>query len=315
MKKNQLLVVGALILLLSRYVIMQQPWKADELRTVAVSPQEGFTVVSDNPVTVSPGETAVFKIEFDDNYWFGTSTSGVYEDGVLTVNDVQHSETIYLSTLKNCRITLNSTANGSVQLLTGDTVMQGETVTLQVVPDENYVNGSIDVNGVTYPAPAGETFSFVVREDSLLTVNFEGKQLDFLTVSGNLGHIRVNNAAEEYHYGDVIQLESLCNDEHIVFIGWSKGGFLSEGGKLLSSDAYYEYNLLDDTTLYAFRVKQMNGECYLLSLEHLVYHYRRVKTNLFADFAVNLIQKFNVVFVHLRHLLPSSYIFTYILLL
>lgn len=224
--------------------------------TIAVAVQDGVTVTSDNPLAVEPGGTAVFNVEIDDNYEFVSSSDGVYKDGVLTIENAQPGKTVYIYTLKYCKVALGEVQNGSAKFISADTVLEGESVSLKLKPNKNYVIGSIEVNGTSYPVPTDENFTFVVQDDSVIDVEFWGKELDFLTVSNNLGFVSIDGNTETFRYGDIIPLSCDFESENIVFDGWSVGNFIEDGGKLISKDPNYNHQLFESVTLYAnFRDK------------------------------------------------------------
>lgn len=228
----------------------QEPEK-ETLLSVAIAADDGFEVLSDNPVTVRPGEDAVFRIKIKDRYVYSDATAGSYKDGILTVENVQQGQTVYLRALRNCNIELRCEANGSAQLVGSGTVLQGQTVTLQLMPAENYVPGSITVGSTVYPAPAENSFSFSVDDDTLVQVHFVGREISFLTVAPSFGYIQIKNMPQVYRYGDVLQLQCVFDEENIIFNGWSVGGYLADGGKLISEETSITYTLQENTALYA----------------------------------------------------------------
>ena len=250
MKYRQILWI-AVVMLLTLLVALPQFLPNDGTVSVAVVPQDGIKVLSENPLRVKKGETAVFQVEIQDGYEFGAVDTGSYADGVLTVTDVQRSKSIYFKALKHCTLTLQTEGSGTAALSGGQTALEGNTAAVQVVPSNDYVVEAITVNGKQYPAPSGDTFEFTVEDHSQITVHFAGRPVDFLMVSGNLGRVSVENNPDTYRYGDVLQLSCDYDDGHIVFKGWSTGGFLADGGSLLSNDPKYHYTVKGDAILYA----------------------------------------------------------------
>ncbi len=251
MKPLRLFAIFIVMLAVLGLILLGQRGSGEAVYTVGIAAQEGFRVVSQNPVAVKQGEDAVFHVQIDENYVFSDSSLGSYSGGVLTVKNVQQGSTIYLTALKNCQIELVCDTNGSAQLMGGNSAIEGQTVTLQLFPNENYVPGSIEVGSTVYPAPPENSFSFTIEDDSRVHVHFLGRELSFLTVSQNLGHVQIENIPEIYRYGDVLQLRCEYDRENVIFKGWSTGGYLADGGEMLSTDALFSYTLQENTTLYA----------------------------------------------------------------
>ena len=86
MKRVKWFAVIAVVLVAILAAFLQMSGDPGDMRiTVAVAPQEGFRILSDNPVAVVPGEEAVFQIEVQDGYLYSSVSAGGYENGVLTV--------------------------------------------------------------------------------------------------------------------------------------------------------------------------------------------------------------------------------------
>lgn len=251
MKRLSIIAIIIVMLGVLMLALQSQGERRDEVFTVGIAPQEGFTIVGDNPVQVKKGENAVFHVQINENYVFSDASLGSLIGGVLTVENVQQGSTIYLTALKNCRIELVCDANGSALLTGGNRAVQGQTVTLELIPGENYVPGSVEVGSTVFPAPTGNSFTFTIEDDCIVNVHFVGRKLNFLTVSQNLGHVQIENIPEIYRYGDVVRLRSEFDAENVIFKGWSIGGYLSDGGELISSDVEFSYTLQQNTTLYA----------------------------------------------------------------
>lgn len=250
MKYRQILWIAA-VMVLTFFAALPQLLPDNGAVSVAVVPQDGIRILSENPVQVKKGDTAVFRVEIQDGYVFGNVDTGIYSDSVLTVTDVQQSKSIYFSALKRCSLSVQTVGNGTAVLSSGQIVIEGETAALQVRPSADYVVESVEVNGKQYPPPSGDTFEFTVEDDSQITVHFAGRNVDFLMVSGNLGRVFVENNPDTYRFGDVLQLSCDYDVGHILFQGWSTGGFLADGGTLLSEDPQYRYPVRGDAILYA----------------------------------------------------------------
>jgi len=224
--------------------------KDDGKMTVALIENNGFSVVSANPVVVKKGEPVSFDIIINENYFFRETEGVEYKDGTLTFSDITSSRNIYFNLGHNCHVTVEDTENGTVELIGDSIVTDGNKSSVKIVADEHYEIGSITVNGKEYPPVGGEIFEFVVEDDSEVKVNFIGEPVNFMPMSNNLGTIVIENQVDEYHYGDVIVLD--CQfPENINFNGWSKDGFIDDGGTLIQEGSKWEYTITEDTILYA----------------------------------------------------------------
>ncbi len=219
--------------------------------TVGIAYSEGYKITSQNPVTVLRGEPISFDIEVLDGYVFRSAEGFTYADGKLILDSAKTSKSVYPEMGKHCSVTLSHTGSGTVELLTDPTVLDGESASVKIVPDENYVIERITVGGKEYPIPADDTLTFTVADHTEVSVEFSGKSVTFMAMSGNLGSAFVENSTDDYRYGDILNLNCTFDTEHIIFNGWSAGAYLSEGGKLISADPAYSYTITENTVLYA----------------------------------------------------------------
>ncbi len=62
---------------------------------ILLTEAEGYTITSENPITVPAGSDAVFQVQLDEGYTFVQADGGgIWADGVLTVPSVQYPATI-----------------------------------------------------------------------------------------------------------------------------------------------------------------------------------------------------------------------------
>ena len=74
-----------------------QPSKQTASRvTVTLAPDENCTVVSQNPVTVKLGETAIFQVVFNENYQLD-ATNAEYKNGFVYVEDCGESKEYFIT--------------------------------------------------------------------------------------------------------------------------------------------------------------------------------------------------------------------------
>ena len=230
--------------------------------TVALIENDGFSVNSPNPVVVNKGEKISFDITIHDNYFYKETEGVQYKDGKITFEGATKSKNIYMNMGHNCLVTVADAKNGTVELLKNDPikenteflkeerVTEGTEVSVKIVPDEHYEVDSIVVNEKEYPPISGEFFKFMVEDDCEVKVNFIGKPVNFMYMSNNLGEVNIGNQNDEYHYGDVINLDCVM-PENINFNGWSVDGYMDDGGTLVAENSEWDYTITEDTILYA----------------------------------------------------------------
>lgn len=219
--------------------------------TLGIASGEGYTVTSRNPVTVTRGENASFDISVQEGYVFLGAESGSYENGRLTIYAPERSRSIYPNVVKNCSIIAEISGSGTAELLSASVLQSGETASLKISPSENYVVERVTVNSQEHPVPKDNILNFTVWDNSNVLVEFRGKQLAFMAMSGKLGSVEIQNETNDFRYGDVLQLRCRPNHDGIVFSGWSTGDFLHAGGTFLSSNPELDYTLMEDIILYA----------------------------------------------------------------
>ena len=64
---------------------------------VLLTEGEGYTVLSDNPMTVRAGEDAVFSVALDEGWHCADADGGTYADGTFTVEDVYFPATVSMT--------------------------------------------------------------------------------------------------------------------------------------------------------------------------------------------------------------------------
>ena len=217
---------------------------------VALVENEGFSVTSENPVEIVPGEKVQFNIKPAENYVFKETEGVEYVDGTLIFDNITTNRTLYLELEYHYTITLAEPQHGTVELLGADKVPAGTKSSVKIVPEENYEIASISLNGDVYPPVSGENFEFIVEQDCEIAVEFIGKPMTLMCMSNNLGTVIIENSSDEYRYGDQVCF-TYDLPENIYFNGWSIEGYLGDGGILVSEEEKYEYTIEQDTVLYA----------------------------------------------------------------
>lgn len=218
--------------------------------TVALIENDGFSVNSKNPVVINKGEQVQFDITIHDNYFYKETEGVEYKDGKLIFDDITSSKNIYMNLGYNCLITVADGKNGTVELIGEERIPEGGKSSVKIAANEHYEVEAILINGKEYPPISGDVFEFEVVEDCNVEVKFIGEPVNFMYMSNNLGTVTIGNQTDEFHYGDVINLD--CElPEDINFNGWSVDGYIDDGGSLVVKDSKWDYTITEDTILYA----------------------------------------------------------------
>lgn len=226
--------------------------KADSgLIEVALVPTANFSVLSPNPVTIKKGENATFEVQFADRCYYKETEGCSYKDGKLTFYNIEESKNIYYQTGKDCIVKAEESERGTIEPLFTDTLKTGEEAKFKVKPAENYSVHKIYVNDQAYPAPGGEDFTFQVKDDCVVRVEYLGVPVNFMAMSNQIGEVLIQNEVNEFHYGDDLSLQVKYDKENVNFLGWSSNGYIADGGKLLTKDENYQFVIKENTILYA----------------------------------------------------------------
>lgn len=219
--------------------------------TVALVPNAGFEILSANPISAEPGSSVTFEIKINDGYFYRETPGYSYDNGKLTISNIGEGGNFYFKLGKNCELQIAASDRGKAELIGPSIVEDGQKSSIKITSNPHYEVDSIKVGDRTYPAPASDTFEFTVEDDSLITVNFIGERVNFMAMSNNLGTAKILNSIEQYHYGDVINLNCEYDSSNIRFNGWSLNGYIDDGGKLLDASEKLDYTITANTILYA----------------------------------------------------------------
>ena len=129
-------------------------------------------------------------------------------------------------------------------------VKAGRSLSFKVTLDEGYVyigntanaefdeeRGRLRLNDVIAPA----TIDMIVAKES---------EVLRLSVKKSVESAVVTASGELFAYPADVKLMA-AESENLSFEGWSEGGFLSEGGTLLSKDAEYTFKITENRSVYA----------------------------------------------------------------
>ncbi len=112
---------------------------------VLLTAGEGYTITSENPITVQAGDDAVFTVAMDEGYSFvQTEGGGTWENGTLTIPDVYYPTSVNLVATKAADkvkfFVDNETGGGMVQMDMSDQIFfyPGTHVVLTATPHEGH---------------------------------------------------------------------------------------------------------------------------------------------------------------------------------
>ena len=219
--------------------------------TVALVPEKGMTILSENPVRVRRGGSAAFSVQFADNCFHDEASGLRYDGGVLYLDDVRESQSVRYAPRRTCQLTVRETDAGYVELTSGSAALSGSTAEIRLNPPAHYLAERVRVNEDVYAVPSTGALSFPVYDDSLISVEWVGEPVAFTVTANPVGRVRNLQEQEEYRYGDTVVLRSECDGTTVRFDGWSAGAYLNSGGTPLSTEAELSLTLSGDTDVYA----------------------------------------------------------------
>ena len=183
MKRSLKLILLALCCVLTLGLLAGCGVALDVEVSVMVQDGEGYTVVSENPVTVKAGEDAAFRIELEPGYAvMKTSGGAVYADGTLTLNRVLYPATLSVQTIKSYGKSYEFALYDWMQYGTLYADRQpgeypaGSEITISAEPKEGFkFNGwslgeTVERGGKLYSRDASLTFT--LEEDMQLYANY-----------------------------------------------------------------------------------------------------------------------------------------------
>ena len=148
---------------------------------VMLQESEGMTVTGQNPVLVEAGSDVSFAVEIQDGYKFESVGQGaVYEDGVVTLQNVRFPTTVELQTrvLHDYAFRLNNNVwQGTVEAnVTSGNVKEDALITLKATPVNGlvflgYTRDDFITRGGTVVSTSTE-YTFTMTEDVTLYTNY-----------------------------------------------------------------------------------------------------------------------------------------------
>lgn len=208
---------------------------------LSVTDTEALSVVSENPVSVKPGEDVTFKVEVGDTFIVDNLPKGVeydLESGTVTVRNVRFPTTLTLSARPKEKYSLEvigDTANGSVIISQSinETIYEGTTVRIEALAKPGqvfvgYSEGDYIKNGGTAVCFT-PIYDYVISENKKLYVNYASKNSNLIVYNANGGYVKgsdsqimtTDNSTEFYLCPNTLENKGYFEREGYVLYGYN----------------------------------------------------------------------------------------------
>lgn len=224
----------------------------NETLIVSVLESENYSVISENPKKVKRGEDANFNIVFKDGLGYKSSSNGYYNDGTLTIDNVQFSETISISCVEFYSVEIDVFENCHYTVTSANPVIveKGESAIFDIEFEAGYVFESTSFG---YFKDGKLIIDEVINDLSIsLTAKVKGEVRVLVFADNALGEIKINGEAVNNYYGksgDVVVLEALPRSYN-KFVCWSLNNYVTNQMPF-SFERQYTIVLNDDINIYA----------------------------------------------------------------
>ena len=249
--------------------------KKQTAQTAMLTQTPGLRVLSENPAPVVNGE-ARFSVETEEGYRFADLGGGILDGTVLTFRaavgnsyTVTLAHPVALSLADSERgelyfvredvpsgdsVSGDSVSGGTAEALPDRTLVRytNETVTLRgrSAEPEHYSFCGVTADGVLYPAGDDGAVRAEFPCDSRIEPVFLGREVAVRISVGLRGSVTEGDGGEResavYRYGESLPLRAEFDGRVCRFLGWSRKGYLRDGGELVSKELAYELELLGD---------------------------------------------------------------------
>lgn len=212
---------------------------------------------------VERGERAVFPVKVDHPrfMYLGNNAEAVYdaEAGTLTLSNVRYPTVIECATVpkSDChQVHLHhNPAIGSVSITEGEQYsVTPQNVTVSATPHGNYLFFGWSVGG--YLRSGGTListdpqYSMLLEGQVTLYANFDIPELSLFCREDGMGTVGITDGSARPSAPVNVTLRADVTPGH-RFLGWSRGGYIDEGGDLCAFDNEYTFYLDTQIALYA----------------------------------------------------------------
>lgn len=236
--------------------------------SVTALSSEGGSVSGINQ-KAAQGSVVTLSAEEDENHIFtGWTTGALAGEGGKAYSD---ENTIEISADKDTVMYANFAPSHTVKLVCGEgissdnslqKILRGSSASFKVTFDEGWIFDSYiftykDETGAEHSVSdsprvtVGSDFAAVndVSGDCTITLSAKDSYIRNIEIKARNGTGSLDGKSV-FRFGNEVSIIALP-DTGYVFTGWSEGNYISNGGHVLSKEAYYKFNVTDDMVLYA----------------------------------------------------------------
>ena len=178
---------------------------------VGVEESDRYIVLSANPVVVHRGEDVSFKVRFNGNYEFVFAGDATYEDGVISLANVQYSQTIRIECNERFSVAIDCPEDCHFEVVSDNPVRvwKGESASFELEFEDGYAFQSSAYGQY-------ENGRLVIEDIQMdLSVGVFAKQEGFILVSvaddAKHGYVTINGVQQTEYYalpGEEVLLEA-----------------------------------------------------------------------------------------------------------
>lgn len=240
-----------LTLTLSSCTIKPDYYDNDDKVIISVEESEYYTVKSQNPQQVEKGSEVKFKIEFNEDYTYKSSSSGYFENNYLIVPDVQYSQTIQIQCALLLEVFLNVSLDDHFSVTSANPVKikEGSAAIFDVDLDDGYY--FVTPSNCEYHN--NQLIFYDIYESTIVSVDTAMGLTLTISNDNTLGTIEVTPKKTYYNKGESITLSvsPLQNNQFICFSSDKEIHKPNDSGKPVSFKSTYSFEIEENIHLVA----------------------------------------------------------------
>ncbi len=210
--------------------------------TVKFNTGKHFSIIGDDEIKVKKGEDAIFEVEFDDGYVFGSSKIAEYDDGKVILKNVTQDTTFTIkAVIGEFEVTIEDDEHYTVVGDKTKTVKAFEAAVFTV----NFNSGYAMAENEYFTRTSENTVAVknVTADVSQKIPTMQGTYVKIFDPSEALGSID-GGATGDYEKGARITLTINTTDK-AKFVGWTLGSTYKNGGEIISNNKTYTFTVGD----------------------------------------------------------------------
>ena len=150
------------------------------------------------------------------------------------------------------KVTLDLGKGAKVLSSKSVSVNPGESAVFTLSMDEGYVYIGNDAGAEYNPSTGALTLTNVFESKKISVFTANETDCIRLSLYSNLQNCEVFNSVGSEYVTEAQEVTLGCKySKSQKFLGWSKGGFIADGGEVVSELEDYSFNLTENTSLYA----------------------------------------------------------------